>query len=157
MSKLKLARLIIVFIAIIITAFYAFKYAINRIQSSNNEDIVTNMLIIQGKIKVINGDVKVGNSEKQLIGTKISDVQDENIRNTVKNIGITEDSFQEYYTLNRENFETMQISDDLKNVNDGEYVVNYKECEVIYIKGINKDGTVKYKLSDILNKEDDEK
>ena len=151
MSKFKLVRLIVVFLAIIITSVWALKYALNKMQSSENEDIVTNMLIIQGKIKVMNGDVKVGNSENQYIGIKLSDLQDENIKKNINNAGVTAEDFDNYYLLGKENFETMQILDDLKKVDNGEYVVNYKECEVVYIKGIKKDGITKYKLSDILS------
>ena len=151
MSKFKLVRLIVVFIVIIVAAVWALKYSINKIQSSKNDDIITNMLVIQGKIKVMNGDVKVGNSDNQHIGTKLSDLKDDSIEKKINNAGVTEESFEDFYLLSKENLAAMQILDDLKNVDDGEYIVNYKDCEVIYIKGIKKDGSTKYKLSDILN------
>lgn len=151
-SKLKLLRLIVVFILLVIAAIYVVKYASNRIKEKKSDDVVANMLIIQGKLKVINGKSKVNNSDEWYIGIKISDVHDEDFIRKINDIGITEEIYDEYYLLNKEHFEIMQLTDDLKNVDNNEYIVNYKQCEVVYVEGINIDGSTKYKLSDIEKK-----
>ena len=47
----------------------------------------------------------------------------------------------------------MGISGELKNPEDNQYIVNYDAADVIYKKGIEEKGDVKYKISDIITKE----
>lgn len=148
-GRLKIVRLVVIFILIVIAIIYLARYASYRVKAGKSDDIVANMLIIEAKIKVINGNVRVNNNEDGYIGIKISDVQDENFKKRLNDAGIAADAYEKYYLLNKEHFEQMQVLDDLKNVDDNEYVVNYKDCEVWYLKGININGSIVHKLSDV--------
>ena len=148
-NTLKMARLLIIFFVIIFLFSCMFKYGIDKLRRKENDDIIANMLIIQSRIKIINGNIKVNNSEDGYIGIKVSDIQDEKIKDKIAKIGISENQYEDYYILSKENFEIMQIYDDLKKVDDNEYIVCYKLCDVIYIKGLDIDGKKIYKLSDI--------
>lgn len=148
-GRLKIVRLVVIFVLIVIAIIYFARYASHRIKAGKSDDIVANMLIIEAKIKVINGNVRVNNDEGDYVGIKVSDIQDENFRKKLNDVGITEELYEKYYVLNKEHFNQMQILDELKNVDDKEYVVSYKDCQVLYINGINVNGNVVYKLSDV--------
>lgn len=148
-GRLKIVRLVVIFVLIVIAIIYFARYASQRIKAGKSDDIVANMLIIEAKIKVINGNVRVNNDEGDYVGIKVSDIQDENFRKKLNDVGITEELYEKYYVLNKEHFNQMQILDELKNVDDKEYVVSYKDCQVLYINGINVNGNVVYKLSDV--------
>ncbi len=152
-NRFKTVKLLIVFILIVIVIINVVKYINKEIHKKENDDIVTNMLIIQGKTRLINGEAEVSNNKDNYVGAKLSEYQDQSLRDFTRGIGIEESSFEDFYVLNREHLSSMGILGELKNVKDYEYIVNYKDKEVIYINGIYVDNNVKYKLSDIINKE----
>lgn len=156
-NKFKTTKLLIIFALIIFVIINIFKYIKIELQKKESDDIITNMLIIQGKVKLISGEAEVNSNEDNYVGAKLSEYNNQDIKSTILNIGIEESSFENYYILNKENLDNMGISSELKNIQDNEYIVNYIDTEVIYIKGINIDDDVKYKLSDILIKEDPKK
>ena len=47
----------------------------------------------------------------------------------------------------------MGIANELKNIEENVYIVNYDTAEVIYKKGVEINNNLKYKLSDIVTKE----
>lgn len=151
--KSKMFKLGIVFILIIIILIFGVKYFKKIMFDKEIYDIKTNMLVIQGKIKLLKGEAEVSKNEKIYIGTKISDLDNKEIKEFMQNLGIEESKFETYYILNKEDFEKMSILGELKNIEDNVYIVNYNDAEVIYIKGINVDDSIKYKLSDIMAKE----
>lgn len=151
--KSKMLKLGIVFILIIIILIFGVKYFKKIMFDKEIYDIKTNMLVIQGKIKLLKGEAEVSKNEKIYIGTKISDLDNKEIKEFMQNLGIEESKFETYYILNKEDFEKMSILGELKNIEDNVYIVNYNDAEVIYIKGINVDDSIKYKLSDIMAKE----
>lgn len=151
--KSKMFKLGIVFILIIIILIFGIKYFKKIMLDKENYDIKTNMLVIQGKIKLLKGEAEVSKNEEVYIGTKISSLDNKEIKEFMQNIGIEESKFDTYYILNKEDFEKMSISGELKNIEDNVYIVNYSDAEVIYIKGININDSIKYKLSDIMAKE----
>lgn len=122
------------------------------IKNKNRDDIVTNMLIIQGRVKVLNGEIKVNSNEYTYIGTKLSDIEDMNLKEKIKKTGVTDESFEKYYLLSREDLSKLKALEELKKADDNQYIVSYDEVEVIYIEGISDNDNTKYKLSDILNK-----
>lgn len=151
--KNKMFKLGIVFILIIVILIFGLKYFKKIMFDKEIYDIKTNMLVIQGKIKLLKGEAEVSKNEKIYIGTKISDLDNKEIKEFMQNLGIEESKFETYYILNKEDFEKMSILGELKNIEDNVYIVNYNDAEVIYIKGINVDDSIKYKLSDIMAKE----
>ncbi|MBP3502397.1 MAG: hypothetical protein J6K42_02835 [Clostridia bacterium] len=151
--KSKMFKLLIVFILIIIILVFGVKYFKKVMYDKENYDIKTNMLVIQGKIKLLKGEAEVSKNEDVYIGTKISNLDNREIREFMQNLGVEESKFETYYLLNKEDFEKMSIYGELKNIEDNVYIVNYNDAEVIYIKGINVNDSIKYKLSDIMTKE----
>lgn len=151
--KNKMFKLGIVFILIIVILIFGLKYFKKIMFDNEIYDIKTNMLVIQGKIKLLKGEAEVSKNEKIYIGTKISDLDNKEIKEFMQNLGIEESKFATYYILNKVDFEKMSILGELKNIEDNVYIVNYNDAEVIYIKGINVDDSIKYKLSDIMAKE----
>ena len=152
MKKYKTLKLFVLFIFIAIAFFFIFKYANTQIEEKKNDDIKTNMLIIQKKVKTINGIKKVNADETVLIGTKLSEIENDDIKNKINNVGVNDEELEKYFLLNIEDFKNMKIYEELSNVSESEYVVNYELEEVIYLNGINTKDATAYKLSD-LNKQ----
>ena len=113
-------------------------------------DLQTDLLLIQAKVKVIKGKSDVNGNKDNYLGQKVSESNNDKIKNQLKDLKITEENFDKYFILNSKDFETMGIAHELKNKEDALFVVNYDENEVIYTKGIKVNGNIKYKLSDII-------
>lgn len=156
-KKFKTLKLLIVFAIIIFIFINIYKSFVNLVRNKDGDDIVTNMLIIQGRIKVINGEIKVNSEEYKYVGTKVSEIDNDELKEKIKNIGIEESQYEEYYVLTKENYSEMGIADELKKADDNQYLVNYNNVDVIYIDGITIKNEKKYKLSDIKAKQEKKK
>ena len=71
--------IIISVLIIVLIGIFAYNFIINSADKQKIEDIRANMLLIQGKCKIIEETSKVNNNEDQLKGTKLSDMQDDSI------------------------------------------------------------------------------
>ena len=105
-------------------------------------DLQTDLLLIQGKVKVIQGKSEVSGNKDVYLGQKVSESDNNKIKELLKKIGIAENIYEKYFILSQKDFETMGIAGELKNKADNLFVVN--------TKGIKVDGNIKYKLSDII-------
>ena len=119
-------------------------------QERKNDDIKTDMLMIEGKIKSIKAESEISNNQEKYVGTKVSEANDTEVNNVMQQLQINQDELQNYYILNKESFEKMGLADSIKD--DDEYIVNYTNSDVIYVKGIKLNNEIKYKLSDIIDK-----
>ena len=108
MKKYKTLKLFVLFIFIAIAFFFIFKYANTKIEEKKSDDIKTNMLIIQKKVKTINGIKKVNADETVLIGTKLSEIENDDIKNKIKNVGVNDEELEKYFLLNIEDFKNMK-------------------------------------------------
>lgn len=127
------------------------RYLNNKIKSESNNNIKTNLLMIQGKVKIINGRVEAEKNEDLYLGCKISELaENDEIKNKVKNLVASDDELSDYYLINSEELVQMGLSEITSNY---EYIVNYKNEEVIYINGIEEDGRIVYKLSELIKKD----
>lgn len=133
---------IIIIIAVIVTASVFF---INRtINDEKNEDIKANMLLIEGATKVLKQNSIVQKNTDMFVGTKISEMPDDELINNFKALNIIEESqYEKYYCLNNENLKQLNL--DIENEEDSYYLVNYDEDIIIITKGYEG----KYKLSEI--------
>ena len=134
--------LIIVFIGI-----FAYNFIINSADKQKIEDIRANMLLIQGKCKIIEETSKVNNNEDQLKGTKLSDMQDDSIISEFLNKNIIDVSkVDKYYALSNDDLDSMEL--DIKNEENSYYVVNYEENTVYITKGYRAENSEEtlYKL-----------
>jgi hypothetical protein len=119
-------------------------------QERKNDDIKTDMLMIEGKIKSIKAESEISNNQEKYVGTKVSEANDTEVNNVMQQLQINQEELQNYYILNKESFEKMGLADSIKD--DDEYIVNYTNSDVIYVKGIKLNNEIKYKLSDIIDK-----
>lgn len=146
-------RLLIIIAIIIAVGVVGLNYALKLLKQKQNDDIRTDLLLVQARIKVIKGKAEVSSNTEVYVGTKISEYHDNNVKDFLKNIQINESQFEKYYILSMQDLEKMGISGELKNPEDNQYIVNYETADVIYKKGIEENGDTKYKISDIITKE----
>lgn len=149
-NKYKFLKLIIVFIIILVVGIFLFNIGTKKMQERKNDDIKTDMLVIEGKIKSIKAESEISNNQEKYVGTKVSEANDTEVNNVMQQLQINQEELQNYYILNKESFEKMGLADSIKD--DDEYIVNYTNSDVIYVKGIKLNNEIKYKLSDIIDK-----
>lgn len=149
-NKYKFLKLIIAFIVILVVGIFLFNIGTKKMQERKNDDIKTDMLMIEGKIKSIKAESEISNNQEKYVGTKVSEANDTEVNNVMQQLQINQEELQNYYILNKESFEKMGLADSIKD--DDEYIVNYTNSDVIYVKGIKLNNEIKYKLSDIIDK-----
>lgn len=147
----KFLGLFFVFIVIILVGITIYKNINKKIQEEKYDNIKTNMLMIEGKIKILKAESEVSGNQDNYVGIKITEANNEEANKVMQNLQINQDEFQNYYVLNKECFEKIGISDSIDEEEKDSYIVNYDNSEVIYIKGIEVNGEIKYKLSDIVD------
>ena len=138
---------IIIIIAIITICIYYIK---NMIQKENKKNYETDMLLIQGKIKVISQESTIQKKEEILQGKKLSEnLEDEEIKKLLQNniISTEESDFTKYYILEKTDLEELGLSS--IELTEGYYIVNYETYEVIYTSGVKIDNNYYYKLSEL--------
>ena len=140
---------ILTFIAVLITL--GAKAGFKMFQEKKYIDIETDLLLVQAKVKIIKGKSDVNSNTDAYVGTKVSESNNNDIKNILRKIGINENEYDKYFILYCQDIEKMGIANDLKNKKDEEFVVDYDTAEVIYTKGVKVNNQVKYKLSDIVH------
>lgn len=145
--------MLILCMAIIILFIIGIIYIIREnIENEKLQTFETNMLLIQGKVKVISQEATIQKNEELLKGKKLADnLEDEEIKELLTNkiISQEEESFSKYYILEKSNLEEMGLGD--IRLKEGYYIVNYDTDEVIYSKGIKIRKETYYKLSELKN------
>ena len=139
--------IIIAVLVIIGIAIFAYNFVINTADEQKLEDIRANMLLIQGKCKILQETTKVNNNQDGLKGRKLSEMQEDSIVSEFLNKNIIDSSkLDKYYALSNEDLSAMEL--DIKNEEDSYYVVNYEENAVYITKGYNAEDSeeIVYKL-----------
>lgn len=138
--------IILIICAIAIGIVYYLKHEYDGEQI---ETIKTNMLLIEGKTKIIAEKVKIKEKNASYVGTKIEkETEDKEIKE-LQEKGIIDLNSKnvKYYTLNQSNLEELGLSN--IKLEEGFYIVDYNSNEIIYSKGVeNQDGNRLYKLSE---------
>ena len=143
--------MLIICIVIIILFIVGIINIINEnVEKEKIETYQTDMLLIQGKVKVLSQEATIQKNEEILKGRKLADnLEDEQVKKLLENniISQEETSFAKYYILEKSNLEEIG----LKNIElkEGYYIVNYDTDEIIYSKGIKIGKETYYKLSQI--------
>lgn len=118
------------------------------IKMETAKEIKSNMLLIQGAAKVAKQNSIAKKTEEPLVGTKLNQIEDNEIVANFKVLNIIEESgYEKYYMLSNEDLVKLNLS--IGNEEGAYYLVNYDENEVIITSGING----KYKLSDMEKEE----
>lgn len=140
-------------ILVIVIALIAFAtvYFV-RIQTSKEkaEDIKTDMLLVQAKVKKISGDYTLNHKEEILIGTKLSDMQEDEIIKEFleKSLFDANKKGKKYYVLNQQNLNDLELSKVILEENSY-YIAEYTTGEVYYTKGyMDENGEVHYKAKE---------
>ena len=137
-SAIKLIFTILI-LAVVITGIV---FMAEKLWKDNSvTDIETDLLSIKAKCKDIH-DKNIIDENTQLLGENITEYpENEEVNEIISGSG-------KWYKLSQDDLEAIGVGN-LK-AKDG-YLVNYEENDVIYAKGIEKDGQLYYKLSDIQN------
>lgn len=119
------------------------------------ETLKTDLLTIQGKVRILSQEVTIKKEGINYIGKKLSDnLEDESIKKLIsENVITSEDGqYSEYYILEGEEFDNIGLEIfDIQRV-----IVNYNTCEIIYPEGFILDEKQYYKLSDFKDNNDKE-
>ena len=146
-------RLVIVLIVLIIIGIVIGNRAMKMMEQKKYDDLKTDFLLIEAKVKILKGKADVSSSKDCYLGVKVSEANNEEIANFLRSLEINDEEFENYFILYTQDFEQMQIKEDLRNLQDGVYIVNYDNQDILYIKGVSKDGVTKYKITEILKDE----
>lgn len=141
--------LIICVIAIIAIIVFAVNFFLNEANKRKEENIITDMLILQGKIKVIAQENEMNKEENTLVGKQVKEnLEDEKIKTLLEQNIINQEAedFENYYIINSEDLKQLNLNDDLE---DEYYIVNYKNYEIIYSKGIEIEEKTYYTLTEL--------
>lgn len=132
--------IIISVLIIALIVFWAYRFFENTVDEQKIEDIRANMLLIQGKCKILQESTKINNNQDALKGTKISDMQNDGIISGFlkKNI-LDSTKLDKYYALSDEDLSSMEL--DIKNEENSYYIVNYEDNTVFITKGYTKDNS----------------
>lgn len=144
-NGITIVSLVITIVVLIIVASISIYTGTGVIKQATLQTINTNMMLIQAKTKTIAEQSKFNNDTSNYKGILLSDITgDKNIDKLV-NDGIIEDT-SKWYVLTEDDLSSMG----LEKINiDAGYVVNYETEDIIYIKGVEKDGNMYYKLSEL--------
>lgn len=143
--------MLIICIAIIILFVIGIIYMLREtVQKEELETYQTDMLLIQGKVKVISNEATIQKKEELLKGRKLSEaIEEEQVKKLLENniISQEETSFAKYYILEQSHLDEIGLNN--IKIEEGYYIVNYDTDEIIYSKGITVGEETFYKLSEL--------
>ena len=123
-----------------------------RMQSTKEEleDMKTDLLLVQAKVKKISSDYILEKKDEILIGTKLADLKDEPaIQEFLNQNSIdTEEKDKRYYAINQQNLNEMGLPQ-VKLEENAYYVVEYTDGAVYYTKGYELAGSSYYDIDNI--------
>lgn len=140
-----LTTLVITIIVIAIIASVSVYVGTDIIKQANLQNINTNMMLIQAKVKTISEQAKFNKDTSNYKGKKLIEVVGNRKIDELVSNNIIEDQ-EKYYLLSQDDlnemgFEKIQIEDG--------YIVNYDTNEIIYVKGFDANKQTYYKLSEM--------
>ena len=152
MTLITTVILVIVIAALVSAVVY---YARIAMAKENLENLKTDLLLVQAKVRKIEGEHTLDKKEEHLKGTKITQMKEDPIiiQFLEKQIIDIEEKGKQYYVLNQENLEELSL-EKVKLEKDSYYIVEYTTSEVYSTKGFEyTDGNTYYKMTDIENLE----
>lgn len=139
-----LVMLVITIIVLIIITSVTVYTGTGVIKRASLQNLNTNMLLLQAKIKTLAEESRFNKDESKLKGKKVSEITDNNKITQLINENIIENA-EQYYLLSQDDLNSMGL--EKVKVEDG-YLVNYETDEIIYLKGFDANGETYYKLSE---------
>ena len=147
MSHIAWILAIVVIIGLVICALFFSKI---KLEDEVLKMYETDMLLIQGKVKVLSKEAIVEGNDDGLKGKKIEEnLENETIKKLLEDSVISkeEKDFSKYYIIDKQTLDEMGLTD--VKIRDGFYIVNYNTDEIIYAKGITIENNTYYKLTEI--------
>lgn len=132
--------LIITIIIMGILVTVSIQFGTDAIDKSKQEDIKSNMLLIQGRAKIIKDKHTYDEENSSLVGTPISQISGYTISSELQ----SQINSEKAYILTQEDLNNNGLGN-IKTSNTEFYIVDYDTCEVYYSLGING----RYSLTDI--------
>jgi len=131
---MNLIGVILIICILIVVGFFGYKAIKSFIDTNEQEDIKTNMISIQSKIKIIKDKHKVS-EENNLLGVKLAENTNFNIGDQFKAmLEQRQKETTDYYILTQEDLNSLKLQN--IQINNYEfYVVDYDTCEVFYSAG----------------------
>ena len=152
-AKSGLTFIATIFLVIVIAVLVFGVVYFVRIQYAKEslEDLKTDMLLVQAKVKTISGEYILEEKEEVLKGTKLSEMKEnETIQNFIeKDLFDEEEKNKQYYVWDQTTLQEQDLTQ--INLEEGAYyIVEYTNNEVYYTKGfIYADGNTYYEISEI--------
>ena len=141
----------IFFVLIIAFIVFGVVYYV-RMQTTKEEleDMKTDLLLVQAKVKKISSDYILEKKDEILIGTKLTDIKDEPIiQEFLNNNSIDiEEKDKKYYAINQQNLDEMGLPQ-VKLEENSYYIVEYTDGTVYYTKGYELAGSNYYDIDNI--------
>lgn len=110
----------------------------------NFESLKTNMLLVQAKVKKIEGEYKLSKKEEDLKGTPIKEMQEDEIiqKFLEKQVIDLKEKDAKFYVLTQNDLDELEIKVTLPK--ETYYIVNYSNGEVMLTKGYTRMEEVTY-------------
>jgi len=143
LTFLSTAILVVVIAALTFGVVY---YTRLQLEKGKNEDIKTDMLLVEAKVQKLSADYILEKKEEILVGTKLADMEEEPIIQEFlqKEIFDQEEKGAKYYVLNQEDLHTMKL-ENVELEKNRYYLVDYTSSKVYYTKGYrDEEGEVYY-------------
>lgn len=144
-------KMLIVILIIILLMLGVIYFIKRQYVEENFQTAKTNMLLIEAKIKVIAEKVIMKEKDITYVGTKLSEMQeDEQIKQLLdKGIISLDEKAHSYYVLKKEDLAKLDLATIEKK--EGYYIVDYKEIDVIdSIRIQDVQGNEFYRLTQML-------
>lgn len=149
-GHIKTLILLLIIIALTILGLYLIQ---QQYQKAKLQTIKTNMSLIELKAKEYIHKQKTEGKEISYLGTKLSEWQENNLKDDMKNHSvISEEEQEKYFVLSEEDLEQLNVG--FGNEKDAYYLINYETSEVVISSGYKvKKDTILYKLSELIEQE----
>ena len=138
-------------IAIVAVVIFIVHYVIGVNKREKIKEMQADLLSVQAKIEIIKGKNSVNKDENPLRGISVSKVSEKIgvVKKIFEKYEITGDELAKYYILRNSDLEAMDLKE-LVGKNQGTYIVNYDNFEILYTEGYtNANGLFCYKVSEI--------
>ena len=147
--------IILVILAIVIVAIVFFIKG--EFEQETIENRKTNLLLVQGKVTMLEEKVVAKKEGATYIGKKVADnKENEKIKPLLDKeiLKEEEENFDNYYLLEKEDLEALGLSQ--LELKDGEaYVVNYKTGEVMFTVPVTIENVDYYTLSSMIQRDEE--
>ena len=139
------AILVVIIAALTFGVVYFVRLQLNK---GKNEDIKTDMLLVESRVQKLSGEYILEKKEEVLVGTKLDDMEEEPLIKEFleKEIFDQEEKGAKYYVLNQDNINEMAL-ESVELEKDSYYIVDYTSSKVYYTKGYSDDeGNIYYSV-----------